>query len=277
MWMRRSPRRRATSRIARVHGAEPRGGLHDHRRRGARASGDDALDHRSSCCRCARWSQAARVRARSNDRLTPAGSAGRHLPRGDRRRRIGLATAIHLARAGYGVTVLKQRDAPGEKGPPAGPRRLPLRHGADDPHHAVRARRAVRRGRPRPPRLPRASSAAPVLPRAFPDGLVFELSSSIGATCSYRCAPCRPTTSRATSIPTSRVRRIWHEVRRTRPPVPLLARPRRSGAARRGLQDGRADVAVEARRGASDPVPPSTADLSGDLRRRVAGRGRPAR
>ncbi len=123
----------------------------------------------------------------------------------------GLATAIHLARAGYGVTVLEQRDAPGGKVRQLvhdgfrfdmGPTILTMPFALDELFAAAgRDRRDFLELRP----------LHPYYRAHFPDGLVFELSSSMSDVLAQVRAMSPDDEPRYVEY-LARAGRIWHEV-----------------------------------------------------------------
>ena len=75
----------------------------------------------------------------------------------------GLAAACTLAARGYEVVLFEKNAWLGGKAAVLRGRRLPLRHGADDPADAVGAAADLRRGRPRPRRRARPDPARPAV------------------------------------------------------------------------------------------------------------------
>ena len=125
----------------------------------------------------------------------------------------GLATAIHLARAGYAVTVLEQRDAPGGKVRQLvqdgfrfdmGPTILTMPFALDELFAAAgRDRRDYLELRP----------LHPYYRAHFPDGFVFELSSSMTDVLAQVRALSPDDEPRFVEY-LARAGRIWHEVER---------------------------------------------------------------
>jgi len=125
----------------------------------------------------------------------------------------GLATAIHLSRAGYAVTVLEQRDEPGGKVRrfveagfqfDMGPTIMTMPFALDELFAAA--------GRERRDYV-ELLRLDPYYRAHFPDGLVFELSDSIGAVLAQVRAMSPDDEPRYVAY-LARAGRIWHEVER---------------------------------------------------------------